>query len=221
MPKDKLKKVSKAHQRYYLQDGTLVPGATTVLSLLNKPALVKWANNLGLQGIDSTKYVNESAEIGTLVHSMVECYCLKKKCDTTNYTQAQIELAQVGFNKFKEWASQHEIEPIGNEIQLVSEKHKFGGTLDFLAKVDGIVTLIDFKTGSGIYKEHFCQTSAYFKMAVENGYKPKRIMILNIGRNEDEPFQTQEIKGKTITTYFSIFLALLKVYKLKKDLGWN
>ena len=27
---DKLKKASKAHTRYYLQDGTLVPGATTV-----------------------------------------------------------------------------------------------------------------------------------------------------------------------------------------------
>ena len=43
---DKLKKVTKTHTRYYLQDGTLVPGSTTVTGLLNKPALVKWANNL-------------------------------------------------------------------------------------------------------------------------------------------------------------------------------
>ena len=60
---DKLKKASKAHTRYYLQDGTLVPGATTVTGLLNKPALVKWANNLGLQGIDSSKYVDKAARV--------------------------------------------------------------------------------------------------------------------------------------------------------------
>lgn len=60
---DKLKKVTKAHTRYYLSDGTLVPGATTVTGLLNKPALVKWANNLGLQGIDSSKYVDKAARV--------------------------------------------------------------------------------------------------------------------------------------------------------------
>ena len=45
---------SKAHQRYKLADGTQVPGVTTITGQLNKPALIIWANRLGLQGIDST-----------------------------------------------------------------------------------------------------------------------------------------------------------------------
>ena len=65
---DKLKKASRAHTRYYTTDGTLVPGSTTITGLLNKPALVKWANNLGLQGIDSSKYVDKAARVGTLIH---------------------------------------------------------------------------------------------------------------------------------------------------------
>ena len=83
---DKLKKASKAHTRYYLQDGTLVPGATTVTGLLNKPALVKWANNLGLQGIDSSKYVDKAARVGTLIHSLVEAHITGKKADLSDYT---------------------------------------------------------------------------------------------------------------------------------------
>ena len=50
MVKD-LPKKANAHTQYKLVDGTKVPSVTTVLGILNKPALVKWANNLGLQGI--------------------------------------------------------------------------------------------------------------------------------------------------------------------------
>ena len=41
----------RAHQRYKIEDGTIVPGVTTVVGILNKPALVPWANKLGLEGI--------------------------------------------------------------------------------------------------------------------------------------------------------------------------
>ena len=68
--KDKLKKASKAHIRYKLKDGTVVPGATTITGLLNKPFLITWANRLGLEGIDSTKYRDAAADIGTLAHQI-------------------------------------------------------------------------------------------------------------------------------------------------------
>lgn len=93
---DKLKKASKAHTRYYLADGTLVPGATTITGLLNKPALVKWANNLGLQGIDSTKYVDKAAAVGTLIHALVEAHITGKKADLSDNTPLEIEMAEVG-----------------------------------------------------------------------------------------------------------------------------
>src|SRR5439155_21898181 len=51
----------KAHVRYYTSKGEQVPGVTTILSVLNKPALVSWANRMGLQGIDTHKYVDEAA----------------------------------------------------------------------------------------------------------------------------------------------------------------
>lgn len=218
---DKLKKASKAHTRYYLEDGTLVPGSTTVTGLLNKPALVKWANNLGLQGIDSTKYVDKAARVGTLIHSLVEAHITKTEADLTDYTQLEIEMANVGFYKYLDWEKQHTVEPIFNEKKFVSEKFKYGGTLDFYCKVDGKKTLIDFKSGKGIFNEHFLQVSSYANLLTENGYKVEQIMILNIGRNEDEPFDHKEIKKPTITKYFKMFKALLQVYYIKKDLEWR
>ena len=46
-------------------------------------------------------------------------------------------------------------------------------------------------------------------------------MILNIGRNEDEPFQHKEIPMPTVRKYFKMFKALLQVYYIKRDLEWR
>ena len=70
---------SKAHQIYKLKDGTRVPGTTTITSILDKPALKFWANNLGLKGISVSKYVDNLADIGTLCHKMVENYLKKEE----------------------------------------------------------------------------------------------------------------------------------------------
>ena len=218
---DKLKKASKAHTRYYLADGTLVPGATTITGLLNKPALVKWANNLGLQGIDSTKYVDKAAAVGTLIHALVEAHITGKKADLSDNTPLEIEMAEVGFKKYLEWEKQHKVEPIFNEKGFVSEKYKYGGTLDFYCKIDGKYTLVDFKSGKGIFNEHFLQVSSYANLLTENKHKVEQIMILNIGRNEDEPFQHKEIPMPTVRKYFKMFKSLLHVYYIKRDLEWR
>lgn len=218
---DKLKKASRAHTRYYTTDGTLVPGSTTITGLLNKPALVKWANNLGLQGIDSSKYVDKAARVGTLIHALVEAHITKTKPDLLDYTPLEIELANNGFYKYLDWEKQHIVEPIFNEKAFVSEKHKYGGTLDFYCKVDGKYTLVDFKSGKGIFNEHFLQTSSYSNLLRENKYKVDQILILNIGRNEDEPFQTKVILPATEKKYFNMFKALVKVYYIKKELEWK
>ena len=98
---DVLKTISKAHTQYKLASGTKVPGVTTVLSLLNKPALVKWANNLGLQGIDSNKYRDAAADIGTLAHAMIQAHLQNEKLDTSQYSAQQIDLAENGMVRRK------------------------------------------------------------------------------------------------------------------------
>ena len=53
---------TKAHVRYRTKSGIMVPGTTTVLNLLAKPALVYWAWNLGMQGEDYRKVRDKAME---------------------------------------------------------------------------------------------------------------------------------------------------------------
>lgn len=203
---------TKAHQRYKLIDGTPVPGVTTITNQLNKPALIPWANRMGLAGIDTSKYVDDKAMIGTLAHEMILAHLSKRAVDTADYSKNQIDLAENAFLSYLEWEKGHKVEPIMTEYQLVSERYLYGGTLDFFGRVDGMFELVDFKTGSGIYDEMWFQVAAYGGLKVY--MPPSKYRILNIPRTEDEAFK-EEFKTD-LSLHFEAFLKLLDFYYLNK-----
>lgn len=206
----------KAHTRYTLKDGTVVPGATTVLGELNKPALVVWANRLGLQGIDSTRYRDEMAEVGTLAHYLILCHFRNEKPDLGDYTANQIDAAENALIKYYDWEKAHIIEPKIIEQPLISEVYKFGGTADFIGLIDGAPGLLDFKTGSGIYEEMFYQLGAYNILLQEAGHKVENFRILRIGRDDKEGFEERVIHNVDLQT--EVFKHCLSIYWLKKEI---
>ncbi len=210
---------SKAKEKYRLQDGTMVPGVTTILSVLAKPALVPWANKLGLQGIDVRKYVDDKADIGTLAHAMILAHLEGKKPDTSDYSQKQIDQAENSFLSYLEWEKGKEIKPVLLEKPLVSEVHKYGGTPDFVGYIDGIPAIMDFKTGAGIYKPEMpMQLAAYSRLVREaTEIEPESYLILRIGRDESEGFETCNIGN--IDTYWAMFEKCLEFYKLNRSLN--
>ena len=216
---DNLKPVSKAHVVYKTSDGTRVPGATTITGLLNKPYLIKWANNLGLEGIDSSKYTDEAAAVGTLAHQMVQDHLQKRPTVTTSYSQLQIDLASNSFLSYLHWEEGHKIEPIICEVPMVSEQRKYGGTVDCYCILDGVPTIVDFKTGKAVYDEYFVQVAAYKELLIEHGHPVEQIKILRIGRDETEGFEERTVTDSR--DYFSIFERLLDIYYLKKKLKWS
>jgi len=208
----------KAHTVYKLADGTRVPGVTTILGVLAKPALIPWANKMGLQGIDTTKYVDEKAAIGTLAHEMIMSHLVRGavSVDLSDYTPNQIELAENSMIKYLDWEKEHTIEPLLVEAPLVSEIYRYGGQVDLLCELDDVVTLVDFKTGGGIYKEAGYQVSAYAAMIVEchPEFKLGSTRILRIGRDESEGFDDHIYPD--LSVYFSVFTHCLAIYELQK-----
>jgi len=209
-------KKSRAHIRYELADGTKVPGVTTVLNILNKPALVKWANNLGLQGIDSNKYRDEMADIGTLAHQMIVDYFNKRGTDATDYSENQIDLAENCLLSFWEWEKGHNIEVVMAEAPLVSAEYRYGGTIDCFCKLDGQPTLLDFKTGKAIYPEMFYQLAAYEQLLAEAGHLIEVTRILRIGRDADEGFEERSVGS--LDKHFKLFRHCLEIYNLQKEI---
>ena len=208
-------KRSKAHITYKLQDGTAVPGVTTVLGILNKPAVVKWANNLGLQGIDSTKYVDEKAAIGTLAHQMIADYLRGQETDTSEYSKVQIDQAENAVLAFFEWERTHPIDVVLVETPMVSEQYRYGGTVDCLAKLNGDLCLIDFKTSSGIFPEMMIQLAAYRQLLIEHGHNITQAMILRVGRTDDEGFEERLVNH--LDKRWELFLHCREIYRLQQE----
>lgn len=206
----------KAHQRYRLADKTIVPGVTSPLGILAKPALIPWANKLGLQGIDVNKYVDDKASIGSLAHAMILAHFDGQAADTSDYTANQINAAENSFLSFLEWVKKYDIEPVLVEASLVSETLRYGGTIDLFAQINDTPTLVDFKTGSGIYDEHWYQVAAYRYLLAENNYLVDAVKILNIPRTEDESFR-EETRSR-LDREFDIFHKCLDIYNLKKQI---
>jgi len=205
-----------AHIIYKLSDGTKIPGVTTILNdVLAKPALIAWANRLGLQGIDSARYRDEKAEIGTLAHYLILCHFRKETPETADYSPNQLNEAENSLIKYWDWEKAHTVEPILVETPFVSGLG-FGGTIDLYGKVDGELALVDFKTGSGIYDEMFFQLAAYKLLLEQNGHEIKTCRILRIGRDDKEGFEERVLED--LSLHLKVFLNCLEIYRLKREI---
>lgn len=205
----------KAHTRYFNKAGQRVCGVTTFLGVLNKPALVPWANKLGLEGVEVRAYVDDKADIGKLAHRMVLDHNRKEETDISIYTPKQVELAKICFSKYLNWEKKYKIKPILLETPLVSEKYQYGGTPDNYCLLDGVYTLLDYKTGKGIYEEMYYQLAAYVQLIREIGHIVDKAKILRLGRDETEGFdESPEIYD--FSNYFKVFEHCIKIYNLRK-----
>lgn len=211
-----LAKRSRAHTIYKTKDGTRVPGVTTILGILAKPALIVWANRMGLQGIDTTKYVAEAADAGTAAHEMIECHLKGIPFDTSQYAPEILDLAENGYLKYLDWESHHEIKLIASEMALVSETYRFGGTVDMYCELDGKRTLVDFKTNqTGIYPEMMHQTAGGYRVLLEeNGYPVQRVLIIRLGKSDSMDLETKEVAGWV--EHWEMFHHCQAIYNLQK-----
>ena len=71
------------------------------------------------------------------------------------------DAAQVAFMAFEDWAKAAQFEPIAAELMVYDPYLGFAGTLDWIAKINGILSVGDWKTGKAIYGEALLQNAAY------------------------------------------------------------
>jgi len=213
-----------AHKRYRLKPtkehpkGQIVAGVTTIVDILNKPALVPWANRMGLQGIDTRKYVDDKAAIGTLAHTMIIAHLTGKEADTSDYSKNQIDAAENACLSFFAWQEKHKLKILAAEQPLVSEIYKFGGIYDIWGMLDGALELIDLKTGNGIWEEHYYQVAGgYLILLDEQNRHIDQVRILNVPRSEDENFAEVVLSQKMMQLCKEMFLDCLSIYNRKKE----
>ena len=198
------------------------PGATTIIGQVDKPFLVKWANNLGLDGKDYEIEVNHSAKVGELIHRIIQSHLLKQEIEIPQeYSDEDLEIAEKAFYRYLEWEKEHTITDIEIEKELFSETYHYKGLLDIYCKVDGKWTIIDIKTSKSIGIEQKMQVSAYDVLVRENELPVEQRMIINTGKLEDSKLLIEEITSKDAVSLFNVFKVLLDLYYARKEIGWK
>lgn len=209
MPKNKI------HTVYKTADDTRVPSVTTILGILSKPALIQWAWELGTQGLDYRKVRDQAGDIGTLAHYLIMCHLRGEAPDTSEYSPQNIDRAESSLIKYWDWEKANSIIPMLIEVPLVSERYRFGGTIDLLGELNGDLWLIDYKTGKAIYPEMLSQIAAYRVLLGENGYPVKGCRILRISKDDTEDFEDRIVGS--LERYWAIFEHCLAIYQLQKE----
>jgi len=169
--------------RFYNSGGVWVPSGTTVLP---RPDLMQWAADCAIDLIDlgcrhnlehggimssvctdeifsyaRTAYSRlsmEAADYGTYIHAL---------CEYSLTNDVKVESPHDMTNDFMaglwKWKLKHNVKVIVMECEVLSKW--YGGRLDLVCELDGIVTLIDFKTGKGSYYDTWKYQLAGYRQA--------------------------------------------------------
>lgn len=206
-----------AHQRYRNKAGAIIPGVTTVIGLLAKPALVPWAWKLGMQGEDMNKVRDMAADIGTATHYMAECMFKGHEPDFQHTTPYVVAAARKMMPALKVYLDNNPAKTIASEENVISEKWQFGGCIDWvcLPKLTGLVTLRDIKTSKGIYPEYMIQIAAY-EQAWNEVHPAQPIQAKEAVHLDKETGLLTVYPFGDLTTEFEIFKHLRAIYILQK-----
>lgn len=222
-----------ASHRYWCHkdnERTPVISVTSALKVLDKPALIGWAERMGVEGAlrleragalrdisveDALGVVRREgegadakrdagADRGQAIHDVLQQYVEHGTLPTVGDFHPQVRGYVQGLCK---WLLQAKPEPIMWEAVVGSVTHGYAGRFDLLATIDGQRTLVDLKTSKGIFTEHHLQVAAYCKALEECGVEPAmRSLVLAV--SEDGEFTTAVCCAEP-----SHFLAVLNCHR--------
>lgn len=219
----------------YRINGEYASGVTTALGIIAKPQLIWWAageaanhfkaNLVPGVGLDElqiqslceearkahNKKKDKAASAGTYLHNWLEEFVK----GNNPAMPVNDDLKRV-INDFLEWWNKSDIEVISSEQVFCSPTRMLAGTADLVCRVDGKLTIMDWKTGSGIYPEMFMQMAAYALMwEEEHPDQPiERLHVVNASLKN--MFQDQY--REDIQLFKDAYLEALALYKSVKHI---
>lgn len=131
------------------------PRVTKIIGIKAKPALLFFYGEA--KSYKAAHDISQkSAEEGTRVHEVSQAILLGQNPEVP----ADIKPAIDAFREFID-AKRIETAPEYIERRIVSFNHRYAGTIDAMALIDGKFGVLDIKTSQSIYRDYNLQTSAY------------------------------------------------------------
>ncbi len=228
----------------YMVEGKQVPAVTRIVDAVSPKNLTEWAAKAGadwwlnnytddveMQAImyDGIRYAHkeiskEAQNIGSDVHKWIELHIRSKMDDGHLFVEYpdDVKVSMENFHKWLAMADKRGIEWLGSEKKIYSKVWNYAGTIDALAKINGELYVIDFKTSAKIYKEYYLQVYGYAQAVHEminwgddsNKYYPKG-MIVRLDKNEDK-FQEVAFECEPRVFHYALSLKEFQSKRIQK-----
>ena len=153
--------LARPHQIYTNAAGTRLPGVTTILGTLAKPALLGWyaeeerkgiLSALDVSGVMTAKELDKflpvrkngkpmpyaevkrdkAADLGTVTHARIEAWLNHDELSPEGIPADLFEKSLNGLLRFTEWWNENGFTCLTTELQMVSEEMQVGGTADIV-----------------------------------------------------------------------------------------
>lgn len=215
----------------------VVPSVTGITSVMDKPALVPWAANtcaeyvrqhlkpgVALDEVEIEEFAESlrkewrkvsrrAANTGTVVHAYAEKwarFCMGKGEEPARPVNPA---AARGVDAFHSWLDSHTVEFLYAEKKVYSRQYGYAGTVDLVARIDGVVTLADYKTSSGWWEEYDAQVAAYREAVEEEldlGIGRSLGLLFNKETGEFQPVHIQDHDGDVMAFLNMLSLSVWK-----------
>lgn len=227
----------------YKLDGKRLTGVTTIIGVLDKPALVSWSANTAVDHIEQNfptaeqiikgevmladlftearkawcKKRDKAGDVGTIIHNAIEDYVKAKIAGEPVPKRDLTEEQEKMFGKFLEWEQEHNVKFLLSEQKLYSEKHWYAGTVDLVVEIGGKKYIADIKTAKDIYTTNYIQMAGYHIALEELGkiQDCEGYIVINLPKQLKKNGEAK-FKEKRITNtadFKEAFMACLTLYR--------
>jgi hypothetical protein len=167
-----------------LAEGLLMPSVTNIIGSLDKPFLTTWYAKLAAESAvetvhkypglieskpdNATKHFKEAALrkldaagiLGDAVHNAVESFASGKPGEYPDYIAGYIDSYHKFIEKWHPDFLHLEVTCFGTVEDSSAGSLKYAGTADFVAKVNGLTVIGDWKSGRSVHTDAGLQISA-------------------------------------------------------------
>ena len=226
--------VTTADERWYVKDiinpatklpeFKYVPSVTWIAGFY--PKGIQYYKWLGEHGWDESQaLMREAGDKGSKIHEAISAVLrgeeVRIDSKFINNTTEQLEELTMeecdAILSFVNWKKENNPESIAWDVTVYSDKFNYGGSIDYICKIDGKMWIIDFKTGQNIWPSYELQLAAYkkpiesaeFNIVGLNDVADINLAVLQVGYKRNK----NQYKFTPIEDKFPLFLAARQIWE--------
>lgn len=164
----------------------------------------------------------EATTIGSQAHHFIEWILRQRLGANFDHPPDVSPEALVCVNGFSQWAQEANLKPRLIEETVCSlpknPKQRYAGTMDLYADVNGIPTVVDFKSSKALYPGNRVQVACYMHAlkSMGHGEEPQQGMVVRLNKDASNPgFEVQTVTLEEVPALMEVFYALLHVWHWK------